>query len=136
MQIIQNRVNFLLTPAVALVDARTIGLVFLGLRAVSARAVARPASVWGRNAVLLDVARFVTLVFLAGVVVSSIGREARSFVEFPIGNATRIDMFSPVARFCFETMFPAIGVVILLVLVPRFLSKDAARTSAQLGTRS
>lgn len=129
MQIIQDRVNSLVTPAVALVNALTIGLVLLGLRAARSRAVASPTSVWGQNAALLDVARFVTLVYLAEVVVSFVGQEARSLVEIPIGNATQIDMFSPVARFCFEALFPAIGVLILLVLVPRFLRKDAARTS-------
>ena len=129
LQIIQDRVNFLVTPAVALVNALTIGLVLLGLRAARSRAVASPTSVWGRNATLLDVARFVTLVYLAEVVVSVVGQEARSFVEIPIGNAMQIDMFSPAARFCFEALFPAAGVVILLVVGPRFLRKDSERST-------
>jgi hypothetical protein len=133
MQIIQDRVNSLVTPAVALVNALTIGLVLLGLRAARSRAVASPTSVWGQNAALLDVATFVTLVYLAEVVVSFLGQEARSFVEIPIGNATQIDMFSPVARFCFEALFPAAGAVILLVVGPRFLRNDSERSSVQGG---
>ena len=130
MQIIQDRANSFVHVTVALVNALTIGLVLLGLRGARTRAAASPSSVWGQNVVLLDIARFVTLVYLAAAIVSFIGQEARSLVEIPIGNATQIDMFSPAARFCFEVLFPAVGVVLLLILGPRFLRKDSARSSA------
>ena len=129
MQIIQDRANSLVSAAAALINALSIGLVIWGLRMAQARASARPESVWSRNAGVLDVARFVALVYLAGVVVSFIGQEARSFVEMPIGNATQIDMFSPTARFCFEVLFPAVGAVLLLVLGPRLLRNASAHGS-------
>ena len=130
MQIIQDRANSLVSAAAALINALSIGLVIWGLRVVRSRAVARPESVWARNAGVLDVAGFVALVYLAGVVVSFIGQQARSFVAIPVGNATQIDMFSPTARFCFEVLFPAVGAVILLVLGPRLLRGNSARRSA------
>jgi hypothetical protein len=49
-------------------------------------------------------------------------------VEIPIGDATQIDMFSPVARFCFEALFPAAGAVILLVVGPRLLRNGSERS--------
>lgn len=121
MQIIQERANFLVSAAAALVNAGSIGVVIWGLHVARSRAGARPASVWARNLALLNIASFVALVYLAGVIVSFVGHEARSFVEIPFGNATQVDMFSPAARFCFEVLFPAVGVVILLVVGPRFL---------------
>lgn len=129
MQIIQERANSLVSPAAALVNALSIVIVIWGLRVVRSRAGARPASVWAQNLALLNVARFVALVYLAGVIVSLVGHEARLFVEIPIGNATQINMFSPAARFCFEVLFPAVGVVILLVVGPRFLQHDPPRHS-------
>jgi hypothetical protein len=129
MQIIQDRVNSLVTPAVALINALTIGLVMLMLRLARTRAAASPPSVWAQNAPLLDIARLVTFVYLAEVVVSFAGQELRSFVEIPIGNATQIDMFSPTARLCFEALFPAAGAVILLVVGPRLLRKGSERST-------
>jgi hypothetical protein len=38
-------------------------------------------------------------------------------------------MFSPVARFCFEALFPAAGAVILLVVGPRFLRNGSERST-------
>lgn len=130
MQIIQDRANSFVSAAAALINALSIGLVIWGLRAARSRASARPESLWSRNADVLDVARFVAFVYLAGVVVSFVGQQARSFVEIPVGNATQIDMFSPTARFCFEVLFPAVGAVILLVVGPRFL-RDSAQQPVQ-----
>jgi hypothetical protein len=101
----------------------------LVLRFARTRAAAGPSSVWGQNAALLDVARLLTVVYLAEVVVSFAGQELRSLVEIPIGNATQIDMFSPAARFCFEALFPAVGAVVLFILGPWFLNRASARTS-------
>ena len=130
IQTIQERANSLVSAAAALVNALSIGLVLWGLRVGRSGAMTRPKSVWARNAGILDVAMFVALVYLARVVVSFIGQEARSFVEIPVGNATQIDTFSPTARFCFEVLFPAVGVVILLMFGPRFLRDDTTRRSA------
>jgi hypothetical protein len=127
MQIIQDRANSFVSAAAVLMNGVSIGLVIWGLRMAQARASAQPESVWSRNAGVLDVARFVALVYLAVVVVSFIGQEARSFVEIPIGNATQIDMFSPTARFCFEVLFPAVGAVLLLILGPRFLRSSSGQ---------
>lgn len=129
MQIIQDRANSLVSTVAALMSALSIGLVIWGLRMAQSRVLARPETVWSRNAGVLHVARFVGLVYLAGVVVSFIGQSARSFVEIPIGNATQIDMFSPMARFCFEVLFPAVGAVLLLVLGPRLVRNASAQGS-------
>jgi hypothetical protein len=114
-----------------LINALTIGSLLLGLRLARSRAAASPSSVRGQNAALLDIARFVVLVYLAQVVVSFVGQAARSFVEIRIGSATQIDMFSPAARFCFEALFPAVGVVILLILGPRFLKQERCAESCR-----
>jgi hypothetical protein len=109
MQIIQDRANSFVSVAAVLMNGVAIGLVIWGLRMAQARASAQTESVWSRNAGVLDVARFVALVYLAVVVVSFIGQEARSFVEVPIGNATQIDMFSPTARFVSRCCSPLLA---------------------------
>jgi hypothetical protein len=124
LDVIQNRINPLLGVATAVTSALTIGLLLWSLRLARARAMADPSSIWGQNASLLDVAWFVMLVYLAEVVIWLVAREVRGFVEISMGNALQIDMFSPVARFCFVVVVPAVGIVILLRVAPRFLRDD------------
>lgn len=49
IQVIQDRVNSLVTRAVTLINALTIGLVMLMLRLARTRAAASPSSVWAQT---------------------------------------------------------------------------------------
>jgi hypothetical protein len=123
---IQNRINPLLGVTTALTSALTIGVLLWSLRLARARAMTHPSSIWGQNAGVLEVVRFLMFVYLAEVVIWLIAREARSWIEISVGNALHVDMFSPVARFLFVVAVPAVGIVILLRVAPRFLREPRA----------
>lgn len=128
IQFVQDHANVMVELTVAIVNSLTIALFLWGARAARLRAIESPASIWGRNAALLDLAIIVASVYLAGTVVSYVGEQLKWFVQIPIGNATQIDMFSPAAHFCFSAVIPAIGAAILLVASPRLLHGDSGHS--------
>ncbi len=121
MEVIGTRANPLVMPTATLLRCITAGILLLALRWMSARGMAKPGSILGRNQAVFASARVVTLVALAEYVVELAGYEVTRFFEVPFFNVTQLNVLSPLGRIFMAVALPAIGAAALVLLSPRVL---------------
>jgi hypothetical protein len=126
-----------IVPAVELINRGGTAVVVISDVAANAAAVllaiallrwtlsGRHADRWRRRGRLLSTALFVCAVFLIDVFLTNVARHVFLLFSGPVYNVTQIDLTASVpGRIVLHTLLPIVGIIVVLLMAPRFTSTD------------